>query len=150
GPATVHDFAWWSGLTVADVRAGIALAKSILREDRINRQGYWLPISATIKSHSRSTAHLLPAFDEYTVAYKDRRMLLDPACLKLPDPVRSILGPAILINGKLFGTWMRTFDNKSVVLSPVLFARLNPREQRALDNTAQEYGRFLGLPAVMK
>src|SRR5690606_7455514 len=25
GPATVKDFAWWSGLTVADVRAGLAM-----------------------------------------------------------------------------------------------------------------------------
>ena len=24
GPATVHDFAWWSGLTVKDARAGAA------------------------------------------------------------------------------------------------------------------------------
>ena len=26
GPATAHDFAWWSGLTVADAREGVALA----------------------------------------------------------------------------------------------------------------------------
>jgi hypothetical protein len=61
-----------------------------------------------------------------------------------------MLGPAILIKGKLVGAWKRTFDKKSVALSTVLFTRLNPREHRALSNTAQEYGRFLGLPAVMK
>jgi hypothetical protein len=150
GPATVHDFAWWSGLTLVDVRAGIALAKPNLTEDRINGQVYWRASSVPIKARSRSTAHLLPAFDEYTVAYKDRSMLVDPASLKLSDPVRSILGPAILMNGKLVGNWKRTFDKKSVTLSPVLFARVNPSEQRAFSNAAQEYGRFLGLPVVMK
>lgn len=150
GPATVHDFAWWSGLTVTDAKSGIALAKPKLTEERIYGQVYWLASSGPIKRHSRSAAHLLPAFDEYTVAYKDRSMLVDSAPGKLPDPARSILGPAILINGKVVGTWKRTFEQKSVVLSPVLFARLDPREQRALNNTAREYGRFLGLPAVMK
>ena len=33
GPAQANDFAWWSGLTLADARRGLAMAGSRLARD---------------------------------------------------------------------------------------------------------------------
>jgi Winged helix DNA-binding domain len=150
GPATLRDFVWWSGLTVTDARAGLELVKASLAEERINGQSYWLPSSTTSPKHTRSTANLLPSYDEYTVGYKDRSALIDEGHVKLLDPVRSIFNPTIAINGRIVGTWKRVFEKKSVVISPVLFTGLKAAEQRALRLAAERYGQFIGLPVVMK
>ena len=38
GPATVRDFVWWSGLTVADAKAGLALVGADLSQEEIDGQ----------------------------------------------------------------------------------------------------------------
>jgi hypothetical protein len=111
GPATLQDFVWWSGLTVADARRGIELADK--KETRITQ----------IPNRIENPCHLLPAFDEYFVAYKDRE---------------GGLGPTIIINGRAVGTWKR--NSKSVdlnVLRPV-----NKSEQRAITKATERYLEF--------
>ncbi len=68
GPATAADFAWWSGLTLKEANEGLALAD--VRLPNVSR------------SHPTPSVHLLPPFDEYTVAYKDRSAIIDPAFAK--------------------------------------------------------------------
>src|SRR6185437_4961819 len=41
GPATLHDFMWWSGLTSADAKAGLDLAKPHLACEAVDGQMYW-------------------------------------------------------------------------------------------------------------
>src|SRR5262245_2764707 len=82
GPATLHDFVWWSGLTTADATAGLEMAKRSLAQETINGHTYWLASSIPATNDSSPTAYLLPAFDEYTVAYKDRSAVLDPKYTK--------------------------------------------------------------------
>src|SRR5213078_2598445 len=76
GPATVQDFVWWSGLTVADARAGIESLKSQLVQEVIDGQIYWFSASTPPAKVSSST-YLLPYFDEYTVGYTDRSAVFD-------------------------------------------------------------------------
>src|SRR5215831_14045710 len=42
GPATLQDFAWWSGLTTADASAGLEMAKRSLAQETVKGQTYWL------------------------------------------------------------------------------------------------------------
>src|SRR5215470_18330604 len=50
GPATLQDFAWWSGLTTADASAGLEMAKRSLAQETVNGQTYWLvPSTAPTK-----------------------------------------------------------------------------------------------------
>jgi hypothetical protein len=44
GPATVHDFAWWSGLTVTDARAGLEGVKSELESEDVDGRTFWFAI----------------------------------------------------------------------------------------------------------
>ncbi len=41
GPALAHDMAWWSGLTVTDVRRGIELAGDALEGRTMDGKAYW-------------------------------------------------------------------------------------------------------------
>ena len=100
GPATLQDFVWWSGLTVEDAKRGIAQVERDLEKVVVDEKVYWTSRSARQKTNS---AHLLPAFDEYFVAYKDRQIAVEPS-LSTWD----VLGPTFIIDGIAAGTWKRT------------------------------------------
>jgi hypothetical protein len=141
GPATIQDFAWWAELTVADARAGLEMVKSQFVQEVIDGQTYWLsPSTPTLKVASPAV-HLLPPYDEYTVAYKDRGAVLDPA---FAGRTSHGLGPVILVNGHIAGTWKRTIKKDEVMLTPDLFLELNGSESVALATSVSRYAAFLG------
>src|SRR5204863_2066881 len=74
GPAAIVDFVWWSGLTVADARLGIA-ACGLEAADVEGTTHYFIPSDAPPIPAGR--AWLLPNYDEYTVAYKKRELFGD-------------------------------------------------------------------------
>jgi len=84
GPATVRDFAWWSGLPAAEARAGTELAASRLAGERIGDAVHWMPVSPSAPPSIERVAWVLPAFDEYILGYAERRVALDPvACARI-------------------------------------------------------------------
>jgi hypothetical protein len=143
GPATLQDFAWWSGLTMADARAALEMAKSHLVPEVIKGRTYWLSSSLLITKYGRPTAYVLPAFDEYTVAYKDRSAVLDPLHANRTSTGNGIFNPVIVIDGQVVGTWKRRFEKGSVVVTPNLFTSLTKADKQALARAARQYGVFL-------
>ncbi len=147
GPATVQDFVWWSGLTTADAKAGLEMAKTHLVQEVIEGQTYWLSPSMPTAKVASPTAHLLPVYDEYTVAYKDRSAVLDPVYAKQAG--NGIFSPVIVIDGKIVGTWKRTFKNGAVVIASNPFTAFTAAENQTLAAAARRYGEFLGMPVVL-
>src|SRR4029453_9380851 len=74
-PATVRDFVWWSGLTTADAKRGLEMNRA--REEVIDGRTYWSigrppsPLRGYAVTSS-AEVFLLPVYDEYLVAYRDR------------------------------------------------------------------------------
>lgn len=149
GPATVQDFIWWSGLTAADAKAGLALVGSQLIHQTIDGTTYWMAHSTTISSRSPSI-YILPGFDEYLLGYTDRSVMLDPQHTQHVHPGNNgMFSPTIVCDGRVVGTWRRTLKQRSVVVTPLPFAPLTDTEHAALANAAQHYGTFLELPVVL-
>lgn len=150
GPATVRDFAWWSGLTVADVKTGLALLSSELSQEVIDDQTYWSSSSTRAANDTAVRAYLLPIFDEYTVAYKDRSTAFERADLKkVGSSMGILLTYAIVVRGQIVGAWKPTLKKGTVVIETNLFTRLTTIEKRAIAAAAQRYGDFLQLPVVV-
>jgi hypothetical protein len=147
GPATVHDFAWWSGLTVTDARAGLDSVKSELESETIGTRTLWF--AATSAPSATKAAFLLPAWDEYTVAYRDRNDILDPRYAIRVNAGGGILKPVIVIRGRVVGSWQRTVGRDGVVVRPKPFVRLDRADSETLEAAARKYGRFLGVPATV-
>lgn len=142
GPATLPDFTWWSGLTVADARKAVELAGPRLQREDI----YWFgkePPAAV-----PAPAYLLPPYDEYTIAYKDRSAVLDPAHGGVVSG-NGIFYPTIVLGGQVAGTWKRELKKGSVVITLSPFVPLKKKERQAVALAAERYGDFLGKPAVM-
>ena len=149
GPATVHDLAWWSGLTVTDVRTAIDLAKSDLDSEDVDGRTYWFASGAAARG-AMNAAYLLPAWDEYTVAYRDREAVLDPKHAKQVNAGGGVLKPVIVVRGHVVGSWRRTLGKSGATVLPSLFGRLDEDDRRAVADAADRYGRFLGLEAGLQ
>lgn len=145
GPATLHDFRWWSGLPAADAGAGLELIKSQLESEVWAGQSYWFNPS---RPNERFTGPcLLPGFDEYLLSYKDRSPVLNPAYApKVVPGANGIFKPIIVINGQVVGTWQRTLRKTKVLITFNPFEPLPPAQQEAISTAAHPYGHFLGLP----
>ena len=130
GPATAEDFAWWSGLTLSDARKAAESVGSIV-EKPMDLDG---PV-----------AHLLPNFDEYFVAYKDRSaplQRLNKSSVTVDAP--SLLGNVVIVDGQLVGRWKRTFEKERIVIEINLLTRVTRAERDRIATAAKKYGEFLG------
>lgn len=147
GPATVQDFAWWAGLTVAEAKSGTELARPGIINEEADGQTYWFAASAPPVKAIPRTAWLLPNYDEYMVGYSDRTVIIDPEhSKKLDGFATALLNNSLVINGRIVGTWKRTFTKDTAVIEVKLLASLNKSETRELDAAVERYGRFLGMP----
>jgi len=146
GPATLQDFVWWSGLTVADARASLELVTPQLMHEVVDGQAYWFSMSTPPANDLPQTIYLLPNFDEYTVGYTDRSAVIDVSDATKFDTRGNVLNPTIVMDGRVVGTWKRTLKKDAVIITPNLFAHLNEDETRAFVASANRYGAFLDLP----
>jgi hypothetical protein len=149
GPATLQDFVWWSGLTIADARAALEMVKSQFIRETIEGQTYWLSSSIPSIKDNSTTAYLLPAYDEYAVAYRDRSAVLNPSHSKHANFGYGIFYPTIVVNGQVVGTWKRILRKDTIVITPSLFRKLNQIETRAFAAAAGRYGEFLEASVVL-
>lgn len=149
GPATAHDFAWWTGLTLTEARLGIALVEHELARETLDGQTYWFSPAIPAIPPPSHDAYLLPPYDEFTVAYKDRSAMADPAFAGSADPF-VILGPVIVMDGRIVGSWKRTLTRDAVSLAFSLSVPLSEPQRAALEQAAERYGNFLGLPVVIE
>jgi hypothetical protein len=143
GPATVQDFVWWSGLTAADVTAGLAMVTSDLLHETIGGKTYWFSPSTPPAQALSQTAYLLPNFDEYTVGYTDRSAIFDALHTNKLDPRGGLLTNTMVLDGQVVGTWKRNFKKNTVVIEANPFVPLSNTETRAFAVSANRYGAFL-------
>lgn len=146
GPATVSDFAWWSGLAPAEARDGLESVKSKLASVVVGGQTYFRADRAPARA-AGGAAYLLPAFDEYLIAYRDRDSVLDPKVVKHINAGGGMLGPCVVIDGRVVGTWRRELTRTVVSVEVRTFVAPPPAHRRAIVAAARRYAAFLGLEA---
>jgi len=149
GPATLQDFGWWSGLEMSDAKRGIEIARARLSQERAEGQTYWFSSAEPAGQGVSQPAWLLPNYDEYAVAYKDRSAILDRTQIKnLGLSATIVLTHTIVIGGQVVGTWRRTLTKSAAILQVRPFSVLTKAEREAIDKATARYGAFLQLPVV--
>jgi hypothetical protein len=141
GPATVQDLSWWSGLTLADVKAGLALVGDALMKETIDGQTYYYSEAFHPPDAPSQAAYLLPTYDEFLVGYagfdQTRRAGQERS-------TNGIYDPSLIYSGQVIGSWRRTLKKNSVVIELLPFAPTNDASQAILA-AAERFGKFLGL-----
>ncbi len=146
GPATDRDLAWFTGLTLTDVRAGIAAVDDEF--DRLEQGGitYRMPFGL---EEAADGVHLLPGFDEYVLGYADRTAQLGGR--PLSDVVPGLNGmflATIVVNGEIAGIWRRTVTAKGVEIVLEPWGRLSATTRKGVESAAGAYADYLGVPLV--
>lgn len=143
GPATLRDFAWWSGLTIADGRAGIAAAGDALEGVPDEHGTVWVAAAGSDAAAVPEPpgALLLGTYDELLVAYRDLRWVDADA-----TPGTELFQRRVLLDGRAAGRWTRRLNARDVVIE-VELDRPPTRPQRdALQAAVERFGAFVGLP----
>ena len=152
GPATVYDYSWWSGQTVGDAREGLQMVASQLASAVIDDKTYWFSPDMSA-GPAPPTAHLLPTFDEYFIAYKDRSAAFDPEYSgnhpEYMDQINRDNGQTIVIAGNVVGTWKRTFKKGAVLLALNPFSPLTEAQSAAVSDATERFGKFLQMPILL-
>lgn len=145
GPATLKDFAWWSGLTVTDTRKAIEGAKPYLQAIPIASTMYWMGPMVAAAGALPEQIHLLPAFDEFMVSYCDRTASLDPQMTPQAITFNGIFKPIIVVNGQVVGLWKRTVKPKDVVVELTFFRPLPHNLMERIREKARVYADYTQL-----
>ena len=152
GPATVRDFAWWSGLTLTEAQGAIDSASASLESISIDGKRYWNGDGGQSTSSSKgASAFLLPNYDEYLIAYKDRGAMIDSArTANMVARSNGAFANHVVIDGRLAGSWSRTIKPNAVLVEVAPYRKLTPAQARSIGAAAECYGEFLGLPATLE
>lgn len=146
GPATLGDFMFWSGMQIGNARMVLDMAAPRLHRERWDGQDYWMSPGIKLDVPIERSVHLLAGFDEYVLGYKDRSAFLPPERISDVITTNGIFKPVILMDGQVAGTWTRTIGKSSVDIELTPFKPLRKAERRSIDEAAERYGVFLGLP----
>jgi len=150
GPATVRDFAWWAGLTIKEAQQGVESNGKMLEPTTIDGRVYWTAEGTNGSSTRSSGALLLPNYDEYLIAYRDRTPVVDSArAANIVARSNGAFANHLVLDGRLAGSWSRTLKAGSVLIEVAPYIKLNAAQTRAVRAAADCYGEFLGLPATL-
>ncbi len=141
GPATVRDFAWWSGLTATDARRGLDIVRA--RSETIDGLTYW-SVTPSRDAPPAAGVRLLPVYDEYLVAYRDL------AAVPRGQTRWGVLPQACVVDGQVAGVWKPTRERDRLVVRVMPERPLGCRERASLEEAVARYGAFHGRPATLR
>lgn len=146
-PATLQDFARWSGLSMTDSRNALEMISSKFVPEVIDGITYWSPDSLPAPG-VRTGTFMLPAFDEFLAAYKDRSASLDRKIGKKLISENGLFRPTIIIDGQATGLWKRTIEKERLIVEAKLFRVHTKKENIEIHRAAERFGKFLGMNTV--
>jgi DNA glycosylase AlkZ-like len=109
GPATIKDFAHWSGMPAGEVRSLPGPLREELTEIEVERKSCLLlreDLAALGQARSKTNSvRLLPHFDPYLLAHRDKDHLVEPRHYKRVYRNQGWISPVVLVDGAVTGVW---------------------------------------------
>jgi hypothetical protein len=147
GPATPHDFAWWSALTVAAARRGLEMLGKRVESFQLDGKTYWMSAGLEPAKFRSPVAHFLPNYDEHVVAYRDHNPSLDP---RTPNALygwgTGMTSHVVIRDGLVIGGWRRRIDGDRAIAPLNIPIKLNKQDTSAVKRAAAAYATFMQMP----
>jgi hypothetical protein len=153
GPATPEDLASWSGMPLSKIRAvWHNIADQIIEVEITGSSAWMLKMCAAWLDEPPSYApvvRLLPGFDIYLLGYQNRNLAVPRQQAKRINAGGGILHPALLVDGRVLGTWKskRKKNHLDVVVEP--FDQLVPDVHHGLEAEVTDLSRFLDVQTYL-
>jgi len=142
GPATLPDFSWWSGLPLREAREGLEMVKRSLVAEPAGSSMLWSDGSPCTRAGGG--VHLLPAFDEYLIGYRDRSAQLPLADQKAAVSSNGIFWPIVVAHGAVIGRWRKQAKGRGVAVTVRTFKGARVPAQSRLASALARAEEFFG------
>lgn len=149
GPATDRDFAYWSGLALRDVRAGLDGISSELEETRLGEERMVALRGPRPRLPRPNQIRMLGGFDTYLLGYKDRGFATADEHRGTVSDGGGGIYPVIVRDGVVEAGWRISRKRGGLEIS---FGDPNaiPREMRAaIDAEIADIARFEDAPVTV-
>lgn len=144
GPATIGDFAYWTGLTVRACREGFERVEGRIRRVEVKgAKDVYYDSTKTVKEKAIPNVVILPKFDALVLGYRDKTRVLDE------DHRTRVFRPAaqveaiILIEGRVSATWRRKARTHDVQFTVEPFGRFSKATRNCIEDVFGALATFL-------
>jgi hypothetical protein len=149
GPAAPQDLAAWSGLAAGRARRGFELVAGELVEVEAAGVRAWTLRGARVPRPARAPCvRLLYRFDEYLLGWRGRDLVLSPAFAGRIQAGGGWIHPAVVVDGRVVGTWRLAATAGRVAVAVEPFEPLDGARP-GLEAEAADLGRFLGVTTTL-
>ena len=144
-PASIADFAAWSGLPLGDVRTGWDRAVASAETVPVDGDAPLLAVEDAGDLDDPAPLRLLPAYDAYLLGYDGRAHAVDEDHARRVHPGGGIIRPTVVDDGHVVATWSLDRSRSTPALSVDPFDSLSEDAVEDLESETADVGRFLDL-----
>jgi hypothetical protein len=148
GPATDRDFAYWAGLPLRDVRAGLESISSEIEEVLVGGETM-IAMRGTLPRLPRSgQVRMLGNFDTYLLGWKDRRFsVADEHELHVKEGGGGWIRPVVVEDGVVVGGWRSARKGGRLEITLNLPRGERDRLAESIEAEVADIARFEGMEA---
>ena len=143
-PATFEDFLWWSGLNITEARQAIGFIEGELMKERFASSEFYVHSSCNKKAKRPGVFHLMPAYDEYLISYKDRSAAMDVNHYPKAFTNYGIFFPVVMHNGRIVGNWKKVMKKGKIDIDISFIDENFKTEPELIEVAKNKYLKFLG------
>ena len=147
-PASLTDFSHWSGIPMQELKALRSLVEPGLVQVPGDKNTCFLLAEdvAVLNDPSRGEPciRLLPNFDSYLLAHREKDHLLAAKHYKRVYRNQGWISPVVLIDGAIAGVWSYKLRNKNLLVSIEPFGKLSRNACAGVKREAEHLARFFG------
>ena len=151
GPASLADFAGWTGLTMSQARAGLRDAAPSLAEASVDGMPVWLDPRLLEAAPPPVGMIAPPGFDELLLGVKDRRLHFADGELARVVPGRNgVFRSTLVLDGRVVATWTRATRGRRGIVTVQPLRPMGPAEQSAGEQALSAWAAYAAVPLVVE
>ncbi len=149
-PATDRDLAYWAGLPLRDVRAGLESISKEIEEVSVGDQTMLAPRHARPRLPATGQVRMLGNFDTYLLGWKDRGFsVAGEHAIHVKEGGGGWIRPVILEDGIVVGGWRSARKNGRLEITLNLPKAERQRLSAKIDAEVADLARFEGIEATI-
>jgi hypothetical protein len=148
GPATERDFAYWAGLPLRDVRAGLEAIARELGEVQVGGETMLILRGSLPRLPAQGQVRLLGNFDTYLLGWKDRAFAVsNEHAAHVKEGGGGWIRPVIVRDGVVVGGWRSSRRDGKLEISLNLDREMQSELSDAIEAEISDIARFEGTEA---
>ena len=149
-PATDRDFAYWAGLPLRDVRAGLESISKEIEEVRVGDETMLAPLGGLPRLPATGQVRMLGNFDTYLLGWKDRGFsVASEHAQHVKEGGGGWIRPVILEDGIVVGGWRSSRKGGKLEITLNLRNAERGRLRSKIDAEVADIARFESIEAAI-